>query len=155
MCVVCVSPCVSVCPDSHQPLCPSMLLIFTKDRIPKAKTHQDWKYTESHSRHKSHSKHQKKNKQLRHKTTRRHPRRHDLSFAEFLTSMDSWAPTWKANLSSKKQVIRSSGHPIFSYLGVSKNSGTPKSSILIGFSIINRPFLEVFPLFLETSILSH
>ena len=28
-----------------------------------------------------------------------------------------------------------------SYMGVSKNSGTPKSSILIGFSIINHPFL--------------
>ena len=27
-------------------------------------------------------------------------------------------------------------------LGVSKNSGTPKSSILIGFSTINHPFLE-------------
>ena len=26
------------------------------------------------------------------------------------------------------------------YLGVSKNDGTPKSSILIGFSIINHPF---------------
>ena len=26
------------------------------------------------------------------------------------------------------------------YLDVSKNSGTPKSSILIGFSIINHPF---------------
>ena len=26
------------------------------------------------------------------------------------------------------------------YVGVSKNSGTPKSSILIGFSIINHPF---------------
>ena len=26
------------------------------------------------------------------------------------------------------------------YMGVSKNSGTPKSSILIGFSIINHPF---------------
>ena len=26
------------------------------------------------------------------------------------------------------------------YLGVSKNTGTPKSSILIGFSIINHPF---------------
>ena len=26
------------------------------------------------------------------------------------------------------------------HLGVSKNSGTPKSSILIGFSIINHPF---------------
>ena len=28
----------------------------------------------------------------------------------------------------------------FTYMGVSKNSGTSKSSILIGFSIINHPF---------------
>ena len=35
------------------------------------------------------------------------------------------------------------------HLDVSKNSGTPKSSILIGFSIINHPFCGV-PLFLET-----
>ena len=28
----------------------------------------------------------------------------------------------------------------YTYLGVSKNNGTPKSSILIGFSLINRPF---------------
>ena len=34
-------------------------------------------------------------------------------------------------------------------MGVSKNNGTPKSSILIGFSIINHPFWG-FPLFLET-----
>ena len=27
------------------------------------------------------------------------------------------------------------------YMGVSKNNGTPKSSILMGFSIINHPFL--------------
>ena len=26
------------------------------------------------------------------------------------------------------------------YMGVSENSGTPKSSILVGFSIINHPF---------------
>ena len=26
------------------------------------------------------------------------------------------------------------------YMGVSKNKGTPKSSILIGFSLINHPF---------------
>ena len=36
-------------------------------------------------------------------------------------------------------------------LGVSKNRDTPKSSFLIGFSIINHPFW-VFPLFLETLI---
>ena len=27
-----------------------------------------------------------------------------------------------------------------SHMGVSKNSGTPKSAILIGFSLINHPF---------------
>ena len=39
-------------------------------------------------------------------------------------------------------------------LDVSKNNGTPKSSILIGFSIINyKPsILGVLPLFLETPI---
>ena len=35
-------------------------------------------------------------------------------------------------------------------LGVSKNNGIPKSSILIGFSIINHPFWV--PLLLETPI---
>ena len=43
-------------------------------------------------------------------------------------------------------------------MGGSKNSGTPKSSILIGFSIINHPFWDApiihfgMPLFLETPI---
>ena len=36
------------------------------------------------------------------------------------------------------------------YMGVSKNRGTPKSSILIGFSLINHLFWV--PLFLETPI---
>ncbi len=39
--------------------------------------------------------------------------------------------TWKI------QYIQSSK---IQYTGVSKNRGTPKSSILIGFSIINHPF---------------
>ena len=30
------------------------------------------------------------------------------------------------------------------YMGVSKNRGTPKSSILMGFSIINHPFWGIF-----------
>ena len=38
----------------------------------------------------------------------------------------------------------------FGHMGVSKNNGTPKSSILIGFFIINHPF--GVPLFLETPI---
>jgi len=33
------------------------------------------------------------------------------------------------------------------YMGVSKNNGTPKSSILIGFSIFNHPFWGCFPIF--------
>ena len=33
------------------------------------------------------------------------------------------------------------------YMGVSLNGGTPKSSILIGFSIINHPFLAFSPYF--------
>ena len=36
-------------------------------------------------------------------------------------------------------------------MGVSKNSGTPKSSILIGFSIINHPFWGT-PIFGDTDI---
>ena len=47
---------------------------------------------------------------------------------------------------------KSRGQMDLIYVAVSKNSGTPKSSILIiliGISIINHPFLGV-PLFLET-----
>ena len=40
--------------------------------------------------------------------------------------------------------------PMFLHMGVSKNRGTPKSCILMGFSIINHPFWGVFTLFLET-----
>ena len=39
-----------------------------------------------------------------------------------------------------------------SKMGVSKNNGTPKSSILIGFSIINYPFWEPTPIFGNTQI---
>ena len=47
------------------------------------------------------------------------------------------------------------------YMGVSKNNGTPKSSILIGFSLINHPFWGFSPYFwkhpiVETTIhISH
>ena len=37
------------------------------------------------------------------------------------------------------------------YVGVSKNRGTPKSSILIGFSIINHPFWGI-PIFGNTHV---
>ncbi len=45
-------------------------------------------------------------------------------------------------------------HYGYTHMGVSKNSGTPKSSILIGFSIIFTIHLGV-PLFLETVISLH
>ena len=38
---------------------------------------------------------------------------------------------------------------IFVHMDVSENSGTPKSSILIGFSIINHPFWSI-PIFGNT-----
>ena len=41
---------------------------------------------------------------------------------------------------------------LLSDLGVSKNSGTPKSSILIGFSLINHPFWGT-PIFGNTHLL--
>ena len=41
---------------------------------------------------------------------------------------------------------------IYIYVGVSKNNGTPKSSILIGFSIINHPFWGFSPIFGNTHI---
>ena len=37
------------------------------------------------------------------------------------------------------------------YMGISKNSGTPKSSILVGYSIINHPFWGT-PIFGNTHI---
>ena len=36
--------------------------------------------------------------------------------------------------------MEASGKVFWKHVGVSKNTGTPKSSILIGFSIINHPF---------------
>ena len=42
------------------------------------------------------------------------------------------------------------GH-FMAYMGVSKNGGTPKSSIFIGFSIINHPFWDT-PIFGNTHI---
>ncbi len=37
-------------------------------------------------------------------------------------------------------------------VGVSKNKGTPKSSILIGFSIINHPFWGISSIFGNTQV---
>ena len=49
----------------------------------------------------------------------------------------------------REEMIR--GSPPGIYMDVSENSGTPKSSILIGFSIINHPFWGT-PIFGNTHI---
>ena len=62
-----------------------------------------------------------------------------------------WAPdVWKCS-----QKIATKIRPFrLDKMDVSENSGTPKSSILIGFSIINHPFWGI-PIFGETSIYEH
>jgi len=61
----------------------------------------------------------------------------------------------KMQLKQNKNIYTNSGDPFDKFLkfsmGVSKNSGTPKSSILIGFSIINHPFSGT-PIFGNTHI---
>ena len=47
--------------------------------------------------------------------------------------------------------VESSPIDVYIYMGVSKNNGTPKSSILIGFSLINHPFWGT-PIFENTHI---
>ena len=51
------------------------------------------------------------------------------------------------NIKSQEQHRKT---PVYNclYMGVSKNRGTPKSSILIGFSIVNHPFWGA-PIFLK------
>ena len=45
-----------------------------------------------------------------------------------------------------------SNFPFYVHMGVSLNGGTPKSSILIGFSMINHPFWST-PIFGNTHII--
>ena len=45
-------------------------------------------------------------------------------------------------------------HGLYSFMGVSKNNGTRKSSILIGFSIVNHPFWGT-PIFGNTIMNPH
>ena len=56
------------------------------------------------------------------------------------------------NHSVKKGELGSiTGQDFIPYMGVSRNRGTPKSSILIGFPIINHPFWGT-PIFGKTHI---
>ena len=52
-----------------------------------------------------------------------------------------WSPKNPKTLPGVGLMVETS-HP--QNMGVSENSGTPKSSILIGFSIINHPFWGTF-----------
>ena len=59
--------------------------------------------------------------------------------------LDSSSPTDQLNIDLPKKMsqgasFHQNGKNLTSYMGVSKNNGTPKSSVLIGFSIINHPF---------------
>ncbi len=63
-------------------------------------------------------------------------------------------PRWKWALRWRRWWIRCRGAPQKFwefYLGVSKNNGTPKSSLLIGFSLINHPFCGT-PIFGNTHL---
>ena len=56
-----------------------------------------------------------------------------------------------AAISQRKEVMATMARCVFvgSKMGVSKNNGTPESSILIGFSVINQPFWGT-PIFWKT-----
>ena len=52
-----------------------------------------------------------------------------------------WISLHKVSQSNELQQIQDKGgNRVEDYMGVSENSGTPKSSILIEFSIVNHPF---------------
>ena len=67
-----------------------------------------------------------------------------LGFQEpFMSTLNLGAQVWKFwNLAEAKgfSLKRRETWFVLTHMGVSKNNGTPKSSILIGFSIINHPF---------------
>ena len=56
-------------------------------------------------------------------------------------------PNWAGGMKMKLQTCN-----LVRHVGVSENSGTPKSSILIGFSIINHPFWGT-PIFGNTHVI--
>ncbi len=64
----------------------------------------------------------------------------DNSAAKLWKSSDETSEKLSQKMSGSKVPTWSRVKMCYGYLGVSKNNGTPKSSILIGFSIINHPF---------------
>ncbi len=65
--------------------------------------------------------------------------------------MNEWCRAYIQNLFHTHWLVISILEDMFKHMGVSKNRGTPKSSILIGFSIINHPFWGI-PIFGNTNI---
>ena len=84
----------------------------------------------------------------------------DVATAAFPPRRMQWNESWERNIISQYEDmvylqtfgIYWKGRSLYINMDVSKNSGTPKSSILIGFSIINHPFWGFSLLFLETPI---
>ena len=81
---------------------------------------------------------------------------HDIT----MTSLRPWSLTWNQKMAPLEKEVpfekaSFSGSLLnfggvyrpYSYMGVSKNKGTPKSSIVIGFSFINHPFWGFSPNF--------
>ena len=106
--------CLCVCQESHQPLCPpcsSSSLKIESQKQKRIKIGKTRRVT-----HGTTLKHQKNTNSWDTRgqdDTRWHPWQHEMSFAEFLTSMGSWALTSKANLSSELVIL---SVPIFCYL---------------------------------------
>ena len=71
---------------------------------------------------------------------------HFWSLLTFLSEL-----AWQWMNPGVSQVVTSSAYCCHFHVGVSKNRGTPKSSILIGFSIINHPFWGT-PIFGNTHV---
>ena len=71
--------------------------------------------------------------------------RDELLYQNTNRFVGNWSPWARLNIEwsgKKKQSTDNWPKCIYIYMGVSENSGTPKSSILTGFSIINHPFWE-------------
>ena len=73
----------------------------------------------------------------------------DTSNAAFCENWPTYTTSWKQ---SHEDVLICMDRI---YMDVSKNRGTPKSSILIGFSIINHPFWGPTPIFGNTHVVSY
>ena len=88
-----------------------------------------------------------------------HLRMNATPMAKTGETQKQWSHQIKFNLHRqwKKSPVLVQGHSKETYIDmdVSENSGTPKSSTLIGFSIINHPFWGIFPYFWKHPYINH